>query len=1168
MKRRIFSILLCVSLIVTSIIVRYSAVADSSVWDGSVSASLSGSGTFDNPYIIANGSDLAYLASQVNSGTDYSGKFISMQNDIVLNENHADYENWHTSAPANNWTPIGSNSKWFRGIFDGKGYSIYGLYANGGDDGKTGTGLFGGTHNNKITNLHIKNSYVRAQYYVGGMVGDAQQATFQYCSFEGYVYSTNTNNYAGAAGGFIGQARQGNTIEQCFTGGKIDAYSRSAGLIGSAPVAGTNTIKNSYSTMTVTGLGVKDTFGAGTGGLVGLLQYGTVSITNSFFAGTYPNDSALRGPMVAHIVSATATVTNCYYLADAKDEKNGNYGTNKTATEFKNSTVLNLLNTDTENEIFIQGENYPVFDLKDPNEPEKPKYEVLENITVTDWITLAAADFDSGTGKATDPYIIKTAEQLARISADVASGKDCAGKYYKIENDIDLNVDTNFNNWKNLREGTFYRWTPIGGAATPFKGTIDGGGHTVNGMYVNKTLLYGKVDYPDAQDNFVGFIGNGYGKISNLHFENAYVCGYRYVGGIAGNYGGTVTNCSYQGYIRGTNDVNYAGHIGGIVGGVNVSININECFTTGKINALSRAGGLIGAIYSGGNSTVTYSYSEMTFDKKIANDGKTETKSGIAGMIGFAQLGNLSIQSSFYYAQLGVTTTLSGPIAGHIDSSAKITNLGNVFYLQGNSDDNNGSALAANSFKKAGIITYFKDANGIARATLDTKVDLHPMLFRVYQKVTDKTFVDYTFENHPVTVEEYNSKPETYRKDGFAKNTDAELGEYVGSALLNYGCWSNSKAFTPDKKYANGEGYGVGYTAYLGGMFASVPIADIDPELFYTFSLDAKVIKAQPEVTVQIGVFRNNVDSGNLAFRDENANTYDTAIKVIKLKLDKLTDYKTYTVEISGAEILEFCEEYGYFPTRIYFGIYSPQFILSARYNDVFCMAADNFKAVQSAVPEGYVPMSNIVATDILNSSPKETYGEHLYNFIENSSFENELTGIWAKLPSGYSVITAGVDDAIFGNKYLRSSSNTKLSVPVNLIKNKFYTFGISVRGTSGSSYKIYLSDTPGGAPLTDIDDSSQKFFMEGTGTGKIARHGIYFRNTMKTGTTLYVVIEPSGGTLDIDEITLTNKAAWEKNKNFYEDMKADTVTVIDASSGKEKQVTVPQDKSVYEIVG
>ena len=647
MKKRFLSIGLCFCLLITCLSVRFPAGAENSVWDGSVSSSLSGSGTYADPYLIQNGADLAFLAEQVGAGTDYAGKFISLENDIVLNNGHSDYDNWGTVAPVHAWTPIGNTGKYFRGIFDGKDHTIYGVYAVGGDSYQSGIGLFGASHNNKITNLHIKDSYVAGWRVVGGFVGQAQQTVFRNCSFEGTVYSTNVTNYAGSAGGFMGNASSGNSLEKCYTAGKIDAYSRSAGLIGQLPGAGTNTILNSYSTMTVTGLGAKEAPGAGTGGLVGLIQNGAITVTNSFFAGSYPNDSAVRGPIVAHTASATITVTNCYYLADEADAKNGTYGLHKTAAEFKDGTVLALLNTDSQNPVFSQGENYPILGETAAEEPEAPKCEVLNADMITDWITLAATSFDSGSGKATDPYIIKTAEQLAKISADTAKGETFAGKYFKLEADIVLNTDTDFNNWKNKSEGTFYRWTPLGSLNASFKGTIDGGGHTVTGMYVNKTLLYGKVDYPETDDNYVGFIAYGYGKISNLHFDQAYVCGNRYVGGIAGNYGGTITNCSYSGYVRSTNNVNYSGHIGGLVGGVNVSININECFTTGKMNALSRAGGLIGAIYSGGNSTLTYSYSEMTFDKKLANDGVTETKSGISGILGFAQLGTISIQSSF-----------------------------------------------------------------------------------------------------------------------------------------------------------------------------------------------------------------------------------------------------------------------------------------------------------------------------------------------------------------------------------------------------------------------------------------------------------------------------------------------------------------------------------------
>ena len=72
----------------------------------------------------------------------------------------------------------------------------------------------------------------------------------------------------------------------------------------------------------------------------------------------------------------------------------------------------------------------------------------------------------------------------------------------------------------------------------------------------------------------------------------------------------------------------------------------------------------------------------------------------------------------------------------------------------------------------------------------------------------------------------------------------------------------------------------------------------------------------------------------------------------------------------------------------------------------------------------------------------------------------------------------------------------------------------------------------------------------------------------MKTGTTLYLVFETSGGTVDFDEITLTNKIAWEKNKNYYPKRKPSTVTVYDAATGKESEIVISDDKSIYNAIG
>lgn len=99
-----------------------------------VSDTLSGSGTEEAPYVISSGDDLAYLAEQVNGGTDYAGKHFELTQDIDLN--------------GSEWTPIGkieisgtaTATKAFNGIFDGGGFTVSNITIS---EKTVAAGLFG-----------------------------------------------------------------------------------------------------------------------------------------------------------------------------------------------------------------------------------------------------------------------------------------------------------------------------------------------------------------------------------------------------------------------------------------------------------------------------------------------------------------------------------------------------------------------------------------------------------------------------------------------------------------------------------------------------------------------------------------------------------------------------------------------------------------------------------------------------------------------------------------------------------------------------------------------------------------------------------------------------------------------------------------------------------------
>ena len=88
MKKIILSLLLALCLVMA--LVPMTAFAEDAqninVWDGSTAAAFAGgTGTAEDPYQIANGAQLAYLASSVNSGETYAGKNFVLTANIDLN---------------------------------------------------------------------------------------------------------------------------------------------------------------------------------------------------------------------------------------------------------------------------------------------------------------------------------------------------------------------------------------------------------------------------------------------------------------------------------------------------------------------------------------------------------------------------------------------------------------------------------------------------------------------------------------------------------------------------------------------------------------------------------------------------------------------------------------------------------------------------------------------------------------------------------------------------------------------------------------------------------------------------------------------------------------------------------------------------------------------------
>ncbi|MGI6721035.1 MAG: InlB B-repeat-containing protein [Anaerovoracaceae bacterium] len=287
---------------------------------------IAGSGTETDPYLIEDAADLAKLATNVDNGITYEGKYIKMTGDIDLSA-YPDFN------------PIGGGTnrdlKYFRGTFDGDGHRITNLKivykpTTGGGwnpvvHHSTYSGLFGAIRGATLKNFTVSGT-VGAGYRSGGVVGSTRDA----CTLQGIGAEVDVTAHtpeAGydstqAIGGLIGEVDSGTTItiDQCYNRGTISNdesgdYARTGGLVGSIQAGGSHvSITNSYNTGDVS-----DTAGGSIGGLVGgMIMSGDeqVSLTNCYNAAKITGSNFV-GQLVGGVSrAAQVTMKNCYYDKD------------------------------------------------------------------------------------------------------------------------------------------------------------------------------------------------------------------------------------------------------------------------------------------------------------------------------------------------------------------------------------------------------------------------------------------------------------------------------------------------------------------------------------------------------------------------------------------------------------------------------------------------------------------------------------------------------------------------------------------------------------------------------------------------------------------------------------------------------------------------------------
>ena len=197
-------------------------------------------------------------------------------------------------------------------------------------------------------------------------------------------------------------------------------------------------------------------------------------------------------------------------------------------------------------------------------------------------VSLAAAKDLGYTIESNGSYTVYNADGLMNIAELVNGGKS----------DINITIDTDI-------DLTGKDWTPIGtDYDNSYKGTFDGGGHTITGLtfttndkyaglfgYLNRAGTVKNVVMKDVQitnnrswSAFAGGVaGYSWGTIENCSVSGS-VSGTVYVGGVVGaQIGGSITGCSSSATVKGTVDV------GGVAGQTNSSATLTACYATGNV---------------------------------------------------------------------------------------------------------------------------------------------------------------------------------------------------------------------------------------------------------------------------------------------------------------------------------------------------------------------------------------------------------------------------------------------------------------------------------------------------------------------------------------------------------------------------------------------------------
>lgn len=224
-----------------------------------------GSGTEADPYVITTAAGLNKLATDVNSGTVYSGKYFKLGASITVTD----------------WTPIGqknSENNKFAGTFDGNGQTV--------------------------TINDINSSLGSAFGGYAGFFGAVKGATIKNLTVDGTI--------TGADVAGIVARMDGGTVENCVNRATVTGNRKAAGIVVITKGSGEATIQNCRNYGTIKSTGDR------AGGIINLIELKTqvLNCTNSGSVTSEATATYGAGGVVAWTNCAAFTISECVNTAN------------------------------------------------------------------------------------------------------------------------------------------------------------------------------------------------------------------------------------------------------------------------------------------------------------------------------------------------------------------------------------------------------------------------------------------------------------------------------------------------------------------------------------------------------------------------------------------------------------------------------------------------------------------------------------------------------------------------------------------------------------------------------------------------------------------------------------------------------------------------------------